>query len=205
MSPVHRSNSNMDASGSALAAAGVLADEDSFARQLRYHPSYHSRPDGASGGLDSQSIQRSYSMPPSMFEVDGATFLASERGSRAGGQAQGSHRGYSRRRMLESQSEDELTTSGGREGDIETSEDGLEEGGEGQGGAGGRAEGGGERGRPSEGGRPRGRRNAFRGNAMLVRRATSAADGSIAVAAGVARRNVTDAMQEESMSGYVCV
>lgn len=192
MSPVHRSNSNMDTSGSLL-AAGALAAEQNSTHQLHYHRSYNCRPEDT-GGLDSQSMQRSNSMPPSMFEVDGAVFLASERGT-APGHGQGSYRGHLRQRMLESQSEDELTTSGGREGDVEDSGEALEEG---SGAEEGRV-------RILDGSYPRGRRNAFRGGTRLVRRATCAADGSIASAATVARHNAAATLEEETRTGYVLI
>ncbi len=194
MSPVHRSNSNMDASGSALAVEASIEEEDTRFLRLRDHHSYNTHM-GNSGGLESQSIQRSYSMPPAMFEVDGAVFLPSERGEARTGQNHSSRRRNLRQRMLESQSEDELTTSGGREGDVE-SDDARTDDGQRQ------AEGA-EGGASVDGTRPRGRRNAFRGNAMLIRRATCAADGSIAEAAGTARHNVSGAVQEESGNEYV--
>ena len=191
MSPVHRSNSNMDASGSAL-AVGVPGDEENPALRRRYHQSYNP-PFGRMDKGDSQNMQRSYSMPPSMFEVEKVLSLVT-RNEAAGGE--GADSGKVRRRMLESQSEDELTTSGGREGDVETSEDGLED----KNGA-GNARGAREERSGGDNGRPRARRNAFRGNAMLLRRATCAADGAIAAAAGAARQNVTDPVQEETRNG----
>lgn len=152
----------MGASGHALATAGV--DDEDNTHQLHFHHIHH-HSDGE-GGPEDPCIHRSYSMPPAMFEAEGAMPQLLRNRERAGICIQRST--ISRLRMLESQSEDELTTSGERGGDIE------DERGEVGGGGGG--------GEVSDC-YPRGRRNAFRGGARVTRRATCAADGSVIVAA----------------------
>jgi len=199
MSPVHRSNSNMDASGSGL-ALGASGDEENSALRRRYHQSYDP-PFDRMGPVDSQNMQRSFSMPPSMFEIKKASSL--EGITKTTGGEEASSGKVHRRRMLESQSEDELTTSEGREGDVELSEDGLEiknGAGNAKSAGGGRSDGGVAL-VPSDTSRPRARRNAFRGNPVRTRRATCAADGIIAAAAGSARQNVAGPVQEESRTG----
>lgn len=171
----------MDASSLALATAAALDDEDTI-RQLHLIESHYSHQDYRPKEL---GIQRSFSMPPALFETEGAvppaTFEA------AGGTTQSSrNRERSgmciqrnqtssrqlRHRMLESKSDDELTTSGAGAVEEGEGEVGKEGGGTGE----------------TSDSYPRGRRNAFRGT-RLTRRATCAADGSMMVAAGVTVRS----------------
>ena len=179
----------MDASGLALVPAAALGDGDDT-QHLHLNQSYHThhyrRHDGGRP-LKELGIQRSYSMPPAMFEAEellsvmfeaeGGISQSSRNRERSGiciQRNQASSRQL-RQHMLESRSEDQLTTSGGREGDMEEGgRDVCEEGEEGKEGM-------------SEG-YPRGRRNAFRGT-RVTRRATCAADGHMIVAAGATGRN----------------
>ena len=184
MSPVHRSSSNVDTSNAALASGPA--------------PHYS---EGEEGLDEDAGIQRSYSMPPAMFdghthpsEAGGRSKDQEERGE--GGAADNGSRRSTRericiqhnqgsrrrnRQILESQSEDELTTTVGKE------EGGVAE-------------------EERRGGRgtgdvtesyPRGRRNAFRGGARVARSATCAADGSYSSSAAAARRHATAAERTE--------
>ena len=145
MSPVHRSSSNVDAASNIAIAASVMAQE------------------GFSEGdedLDDTGIQRSASMPPAMFDDDDSNRATRNR-ERSGICIQRRGSRHRQRIVLESRSEDELTTSGGGGKDGDSQEwDGSK---------------GEDVGTESY---PRGRRNAFRGGLRVVRRATCAADGS---------------------------
>lgn len=162
MSPVHRSSSNVDTSNVAIASVSSHT-----------HQHHHNYSEGEE--LEDPGIQRSYSMPPAMF--DGEERGGGRRGSRRSGICiQHNQESRHRRKVQESRSEDELTTSGGREGDEEE-----EEGEEGEEG---------EKGQMTES-YPRGRRNAIRG-ARLTRRATCAADGMYASEVAAAHKNAAE-------------
>ena len=169
MSPVHRSSSNIDSNATAIMAA-LDCPHDYM---------------GVAGvGLQDTGIKRAYSMPPFMVDVEGQTpssrarvCIQRGRGSRGHGT------GHQKHRMMESWSEDELTT---RERDEEEEEEEGEEEGEEEEGEG-----------DGTGRYPRGRRNAFRStNARVARRATCAADGSYAPRAAAAVVKATNASEE---------
>ena len=194
MSPVHRSSSNMDTSNAALASGPA--------------PHYS---EGEEGLDEDTNIQRSYSMPPAMF--DGRTHHSDDGGCNAddddgvGGASGGASRPSrdrersgiciqrtqgSRRRnrqILESQSEDELTTTVGKVDTVVLGEEEDEE--DEESGRGGR------QGTDVAASYPRGRRNAFRGT-RVTRSATCAADGSYGASAAAARRHVAAAEQPEN-------
>lgn len=142
MSPVHRSSSNVDAASTVAIAASIMAQE-------RF-----------SEGDEDTGIQRSASMPPAMF--DDESNRATRNRERSGICIQRNRGSRHRHRVvLESRSEDELTTGGGgKDGGSQEWEGPKEED------------------DTATESYPRGRRNAFRGGARVVRRATCAADGS---------------------------
>ena len=191
MSPVHRSSSNVDTSNAALASGSA------------FHYS-----EGEEGLDADTNIQRSYSMPPAMF--DGRTHHFDNVGCHAddddgmGGASGGARRPSrdrersgiciqrtqgSRRRNRQSQSEDELTTTVGKDGPVVMDEEEEEEKGE---------ERGGMRGTTMADSYPRGRRNAFRGGVRVARSATCAADGSYVASAAAARRHMIASEQPEN-------
>lgn len=152
MSPVHRSSSNVDTSGTIMAL-----------------PSDHTHHSEGEDDLEDPGIPRSYSMPPVMFDAE--NLRPSRDRERSGICIQRNQASRNHRKVLESRSEDELTTSGGR------NEEG-EEGATGQ--------------REHLDSYPRGRRNAFRGGARVARRTTCAADGNFGPTVAAAKRNISE-------------
>ena len=165
MSPVHQSNSTVDTSGIALAT--TTSPDDDGAQQICLR-------DGQ-GPPEDLGIQRSLSMPPAMFAAEGTIAQSSRNRERSGYCIQRNQTSGRQLRhpMLESQSEEELTTRS-------VEQESVEHGG---------GSGGGGEGERMTGSYPRGRRNAFRVT-RLTRRATCAADGSMSVPDVVARSAV---------------
>ncbi len=191
MSPVHRSSSNVDTSNAAIGPGPV--------------PHYS---EGEEGLDEDAGIQRSYSMPPAMFDGHHYHAYHSEEGQDEEGRDGAADRRPSRDRersgiciqrtqgsrrrncqVLESQSENELTKTIGKEGGSGEGEEEEEE--EGKGGGRGVVD--------MTSSYPRGRRNAFRSGARVARSATCAADGSYGTSAAAARRNAATTERAEAL------